>query len=50
MMKVDFQTGIIFEILWGNGIFSSLRIRDTPLKVSKLNFRLGNADFDRGTL
>jgi hypothetical protein len=50
MMKVDFQTWITFEILWGNGIFAPLRIMDTPLNVLKLNFRLGNADFDRGTL
>jgi hypothetical protein len=50
IIKVAFQTGITFEILWGNGIFSPLRIIGTPLKVLKLNFRLGNADFDRGTL
>jgi hypothetical protein len=34
MMKVDFQTGMTFEILWGNGIFSPRRIIGTPLKVS----------------
>jgi hypothetical protein len=50
MMKVDFQTWITFEILWGNGIFASLRIMEPRLKVLKLNFCLGNADFDRGTL
>jgi hypothetical protein len=50
MMKVDFQTWVTFKILWGNGIFAPLRIMNTPLKVLKLNFRLGNADFDRGTL
>jgi hypothetical protein len=50
-MKVDFQTRITFEILWGNEPFAPVRIMDTPLKVLKLNFRLGNADFDRdGTL
>jgi hypothetical protein len=32
MMKVDFQTWITFEILWGNGIFAPLRIMDTPLE------------------
>ena len=50
MIKVDFKPCITFEILWGNGIFAPLRIMDTPLKVLKLNFRLGNADFDHGTL
>jgi hypothetical protein len=50
MMKVDFQLWITFEILWGNGILAPLCIMDTPLKVLKLNFRLGNADFDRGKL
>jgi hypothetical protein len=50
MMKVDFQTGITFEILWGNGIFSPLRIIGTPLKVLKLNFGFGNADFNLCTL
>jgi hypothetical protein len=50
MMKVDFQTEITFVILLGNEIISPLRIIDTPLKVLTLNFRLGNADFDRGTL
>jgi hypothetical protein len=33
-----------------NGILAPLRIMDSTLKVLKLNFRLGNADFDRGTL
>jgi hypothetical protein len=50
IIKVDFQTGITFEILWGNGIFAPLRIMDTPLKVLKLNFLLCNADFNRCTL
>jgi hypothetical protein len=50
MMKVDFQPCITFEILSGNGIFAPLRIMDTPLKILKLNFRLGNTDLDRGTL
>jgi hypothetical protein len=49
-VKVDFKTWITFEILWGNGILASLRIMDTHLKVLNFNFRLGNADFDRGTL
>jgi hypothetical protein len=50
MMKVDFQTWITFEILLSNEIFAHLRIMDTPSKVLKFNFRLGNLDFDRGTL
>jgi hypothetical protein len=50
MMKADFQPWITFEILSGNGIFAPLRIMDTLLKIFKLNFRLGNVDFDRGTL
>jgi hypothetical protein len=50
MMKVEFQPWITFEILSGNGIFAPLRIMDTFLKVLKLNFRLGNVDFDSGTL
>jgi hypothetical protein len=50
MMKVDFKPWISFKILSGNEIFPPLRIMDTFLKILKLNFRLGNADFDRGTL
>jgi hypothetical protein len=50
MMKEDFQLWITFEILWSNGILAPLRIMDTPLKTLKLNFRLGNADFNRGKL
>jgi hypothetical protein len=50
IMKVDFKTRITFDIPFGNGIFSPLCIKDTPLKVLKLYFCLGNADFDRGTL
>jgi hypothetical protein len=50
MMKVDFQPSITFEILSGYDIFAHLRIMDTFLKILKLNFCLGNADFDRGTL
>jgi hypothetical protein len=50
MMKVYFQTWITFEIQWGNEIFAPLRIMYIPLKILKLNYRLGNADFDRGTL
>jgi hypothetical protein len=49
-MKVDFQLWIIFEIPWGNGILAPLRIMGTPLQVLKLNFCLGNEDFDRGKL
>jgi hypothetical protein len=37
-MKVDFQTWITFEILWGNRILAPLRILDTPLKVWSLIF------------
>jgi hypothetical protein len=33
-----------------NGILAPLRIMDTPLKVLKFNFRLGNAYFHHGTL
>jgi hypothetical protein len=50
MMKVDFQPWITFEILSGYEIFAPLRIKDTLLNVLKLNFRLGNVDFDRGTI
>jgi hypothetical protein len=50
MMKVDFQLYITFEILRDNGIFAPLLIMDTPWKVLKFNFRLGNADFQHGTL
>jgi hypothetical protein len=50
LMKVDFQTWITLKILWGNEILAPLRIMDTPLKVLKLNLRLGNVDFDRGIL
>jgi hypothetical protein len=50
IMKVYFQTWRPFEILLGNGIFAPLSIMETLLKVLKWNFRLGNVDFDRGTL
>jgi hypothetical protein len=50
MMNADFQTWITFEILLGNWVFAYQRIMDTPLRVLTLNFRLGNADYDRGTL
>jgi hypothetical protein len=50
MMKVAFQPRRTFEILSGNEIFAHLRIMDTFMKILKLNFCLGNADFDRGTL
>jgi hypothetical protein len=50
IVKVDFRTWITFEILWGYGIFAPRRIMNTPLKVLKFNFGLGNADFNRGTL
>jgi hypothetical protein len=30
--------------------FSLLIMMDTPLKVLKLNFRIGYVDYDRGTL
>ncbi len=56
-MKIDFITWITFEILLGNWIFAWIelniatpRFMGTPFEVLKLNFHLGNADFDRGTL
>jgi hypothetical protein len=49
-MKVDFEPWITFEILSGNDIFAPLRFKDTFMKILKLNFRLGNVDFGRGTL
>jgi hypothetical protein len=30
-------------------LLGTVRIMDTPLEVSTLNFRLGNPDFERGT-
>ena len=50
VMKVHLLPWINFENNLGNWIFSTLRIKDYPLKVLTLSFHFGNEHFDRGIL